>query len=118
MHFRYCILDSLSLKNGTLQLSWQQISTAQENVLLKEITNQIVFILPKCDCNNLEYCGYLLNLRNIKSGTEIELTPTAITELELLFNQKQFLLKGNTLHEIPTSCSMPDDWTENYKRTE
>jgi hypothetical protein len=109
----WCSLDSIGI--GT-QREYSDVPyrlPLKNEIILKDTVYSSIKFTPKGFCKEFRDCYFTLGLDGIKSGTLIELIVYS-REMEIMFDNKRFILKKNILHEVSTECYLPDTWTNNF----
>lgn len=108
-----CYIDSISADKTHGYIYRPYKLNSKNSVIITDTSYTKIHIKPKNLCKDFSRCDLSINLFGLKSGTLIEVICNS-TDIELRFNGKQYILSGNILHEISTSCNMPDAWTDNF----
>ena len=113
LNIDWCSVDSLSpdRKHRQLYIPYQFYS--QNSVTILDKCYDVIYFRPHGHCSDFIKCDIGIGLGDVKDGTLIEVTCYS-NDMELKFHGKKYVLTKNILHEISTSCNMPDSWTDNF----
>lgn len=108
-----CSADSLSPDRKHRYSSVPYRSYCQNSITVMDKCYETINFRPHGHCSDFRQCYIGIGLKGVKDSTVIEVTMYS-KEMNLKFDGKQYILTGNILHRVSTSCNMPDAFTDNY----
>jgi len=113
LNIDWCSADSLSPDKKHRQLSVSYKSYSQNCITVTDKCYDAIYFRPHGHCEDFRHCDIGIGLDGVKDGTIIEVICHS-NDMALKFHSKRYVLTRNILHEISTSCNMPDAWTDNF----
>lgn len=112
----WCSVDSLSPDKKSKEVYVNYKNFAANTINIQDPSYCTVYFRPHGHCAGFRDCDIGIHLSELKSGTLVEVICYS-QDMEMKFRSKQYTLTGEILHEVSTSCSTPDAFTDNFIRT-
>jgi hypothetical protein len=109
----HCLVDSVNpiTKRGQMYVTYKHFNL--NTISIQDPCYTFLYFRPHGHCADFRVCDIGINLSALKSGTLVEVICYS-QDMNIKFRSKQFILSGNILHEVSTSCIMPDSFTDNF----
>jgi hypothetical protein len=113
--FAWCSLDSFDVANNFEYLYRPFRKKLKDEVIVSDTLYTLIRFAPHGYCKKFSGCEFYVDLFGIKSGTLIELIFYS-KQIELLFNNKKYILTNNILQEISSDRNVPEEYKHNFMR--
>lgn len=115
LNIDWCFADSIISSNKEQQKKLCYNLYNKNKITVSEKCYTTIYFRPHGYCEDFRDCEIGINIADVKDGTLIEVICFS-NEMSINLNGKQYILKGNTLLEIPTDCCTPMSMTDKLFR--